>query len=957
MQVYIMRKVMVMFFIISSLLLYGKGKSETTLIFKQEKIYVQTDKPFYLMGDTIWMKGYLVDAQTHKEQDVQSRFMYVELISDKNKVLLRKKIMEEKGVFRNFFSLENDIPEGKYMLRAYTNYMRNEDESFFYTKQISVYESLSSLLVLKVRYESIKENRYAIVTLLQKNGEPYAGKQVEYLIRTKEYKNKILQRRTNKEGEVRIAIPQKQELSQYIELTLKEGGLNITRKLELPDVYDYHVGFYPEGGYLLSGVKQVIAFKAESTTGISPLIKGHVINQKGDTLISFKSEHEGIGSLTLAAQTGDSLSAITYDESGVEKRFSLPPAVSDKIALSVVQDDSLIHYRICVPDNRTLQENLELLAHVRGHIIYRSIISAEQLSGSFLKTNVPEGIVHFTVFNAKEEALTERLVFVLQDEPMFQVAVFGSTSEPRSLLKMGIKLIDADYNPLQGNFSMSVTDDFAVLPEQDDEDMRSSLLLTSDLKGQIPTPGYYLTHSTPECAKHLDQLMLTQGWTRFQSSALLHPIGEEDVDWNPEQVQSISGSLKGFFNKKTRKPVEVSVAVPKLGKVNTVTTDKNGVFNITHDCPDMTGFVITPSRKRSDIYTVELKEDTYPAVTQLGWKSVGKAEASPEYIYEIQEGYRMIGGERVYQMGEVVVQGTSPLAGYSYQSVNTTFIEQQKAGNALELLNQMPEVCVYQVMKRMEKNGVMIPTGERHVGLRKREPFISDYLRKETVKPSKPSRNSDPRTMNRGQDDKNWSEEPILRKMEQEEISKENESQCVRVNIYVDGVKIENENNLEKLQASDVQFIDMLNNPQLMANEKASSDFMQHREYVWNRNDEAGFRDMYGQTIQITTSRLNRGRFVESLPHVLHVVPLGYAEQAEFYSPKYPTLESKKIMDSDMRSTIHWVPDLHLNEQGETALSFYTADRPSNYTVLIEGITTEGRVCRSVKRIKGRRVL
>ena len=46
------------------------------------------------------------------------------------KVLLRKKIMEEKSIFRNFF-LEEDIPEGRYRLRAYTNLMRNADESFF----------------------------------------------------------------------------------------------------------------------------------------------------------------------------------------------------------------------------------------------------------------------------------------------------------------------------------------------------------------------------------------------------------------------------------------------------------------------------------------------------------------------------------------------------------------------------------------------------------------------------------------------------------------------------------------------------------------------------------------------------------------------------------------------------------------------------------------------------------
>lgn len=82
---------------------FGKRCGWNGFRFETGKIYIHIDKPFYLTGDTIWMKGYLVDAKTHKEQDVQSRFMYVELIDNKNKVLLRKKLKEENGIYRNFF--------------------------------------------------------------------------------------------------------------------------------------------------------------------------------------------------------------------------------------------------------------------------------------------------------------------------------------------------------------------------------------------------------------------------------------------------------------------------------------------------------------------------------------------------------------------------------------------------------------------------------------------------------------------------------------------------------------------------------------------------------------------------------------------------------------------------------------------------------------------------------------
>ena len=45
---------------------YGDNGGMDSL--RQEKVYVHMDKPFYLVGDTIWMKGYLVDARTHRNR-------------------------------------------------------------------------------------------------------------------------------------------------------------------------------------------------------------------------------------------------------------------------------------------------------------------------------------------------------------------------------------------------------------------------------------------------------------------------------------------------------------------------------------------------------------------------------------------------------------------------------------------------------------------------------------------------------------------------------------------------------------------------------------------------------------------------------------------------------------------------------------------------------------------------
>lgn len=103
----------------------------------QEKIYIHHDKPFYAAGDNLWFKAYILEASLH-HLDSQSRVLYVELI-DKNKTIFaRQMLFAEGGLTFGDFQLPDTLQEGNYSIRAYTNYMKNFDENFFFTKEFSV---------------------------------------------------------------------------------------------------------------------------------------------------------------------------------------------------------------------------------------------------------------------------------------------------------------------------------------------------------------------------------------------------------------------------------------------------------------------------------------------------------------------------------------------------------------------------------------------------------------------------------------------------------------------------------------------------------------------------------------------------------------------------------------------------------------------------------------------------
>lgn len=87
-------------------------------------------------------------------------------------------------------------------------------------------------------------------------------------------------------------------------------------------------------------------------------------------------------------------------------------------------------------------------------------------------------------------------------------------------------------------------------------------------------------------------------------------------------------------------------------------------------------------------------------------------------------------------------------------------------------------------------------------------------------------------------------------------------------------------------------------------------------------------------------------------PSLLHITPLGFQKPAEFYMPKYEVDSIRKLVKPDLRTTIYWNPKLRTDSTGTINVKFYSADKPNNYTVILEGISKTGEICRYVGVIK-----
>lgn len=104
----------------------------------REKLYMQLDKPVYAMGDTIWFKGYLINASL-LNYSTTSALIYADIIDKKGQVIQTVSLPTQYGLTWAGFAVNpNKYEPGIYTFRAYTNWMQNFGDTFLFKKEIQI---------------------------------------------------------------------------------------------------------------------------------------------------------------------------------------------------------------------------------------------------------------------------------------------------------------------------------------------------------------------------------------------------------------------------------------------------------------------------------------------------------------------------------------------------------------------------------------------------------------------------------------------------------------------------------------------------------------------------------------------------------------------------------------------------------------------------------------------------
>jgi len=106
-----------------------------------------------------------------------------------------------------------------------------------------------------------------------------------------------------------------------------------------------------------------------------------------------------------------------------------------------------------------------------------------------------------------------------------------------------------------------------------------------------------------------------------------------------------------------------------------------------------------------------------------------------------------------------------------------------------------------------------------------------------------------------------------------------------------------------------------------------------------------------GNGLLIITSKTGRDGLRDYTPKgILTVRPEGLHLSKTFYKPVYE-VDSGDQLNQDLRTTIHWEPNIVTDKDGKAVFDFYTADEPGEYLITIEGLDFNGRLGRKTMLI------
>ena len=650
--------------------------------------------------------------------------------------------------------------------------------------------------------------------------------------------------------------------------------------------------FFPEGGHLVAGLPNTLAFEIKDSQGNYVSTEGKIIDQDGAIVSYFQSFDFGLGALRFLPESGKRYYA-TFQQRGREERFPLPIPLEKGYVLNIQNNGDYLMLAI----STTIQDGLNgawLLGHLRGDTFLERNIEnpagKDTIRFRLPTTDLSEGVAHFTLFSPLGEPLCERLVFLNPDNKAL-VTINTSKKEPhfRSRLEMNLAMTDSQKRPLKGELSMSVYASPQLKRSSGTHNIKSWLLLNSDLGGTVPNPNYFFEDNSSSRKRQLDVLMLTHGWRKFVWKEFTKDSTVKMSTYAPEKGIMICG--KTTFSANPYKPLPTHLKLSIMG---------NGIYQEKQGTNAQGKFSFGPLVFQDSVFVIleaMAKNQKKPKDVGIHIDSVSPTIPMPRTRKNHRAHMTTLTAGRALRES-----GKNKILDFKYDPDVTVLNEVTVTGKKKTRQELINEEIDRMTLHQKPRSRIFI---DSLVGFELASVLdvlrLSPNVRVFGVYPNQ-------RVIIGGFNSLTQPPDPLF---------------------LLDGVPI-NLQDASTMMANEVMFIDVLKRAETA---------------IYGIRGGHGVIALYSKD-----TKLSRFKPQKMLPGVTNFNLKGFYKAREFYVPDYSE-EKREHERPDYRTTLHWEPNIPLNSGGKATVDFFTGDIPGEYLIRVEGITEDGRPVSGMSRI------
>jgi hypothetical protein len=327
-------------------------------------------------------------------------------------------------------------------------------------------------------------------------------------------------------------------------------------KADNPDTkpLNIDVSFLPEGGSFVLNAINHIAFKAIDEKGKGIAVKGKVVDEKGEEVVSFRTGYKGMGKFIMMPQEGKQYFAMIDEYPDFSYQFEA--AKADGLSLNYKPDGNYLLFTLTRNLKISVPQNYLLKATHKGiELFYSQITMTEFQHGQRLfKGLFPLGISKITVFDEQNNIVAERLIFVQnKDDKAIQLEINKEEYKTREKVKLNVTSLLSQTDTITSKLSVSVVHEDYLSSTGNNQTIESYLLLDSELKGFIESPAScFIDEKEFSSDQKLDLVMMINGWRSYYWNDLEKFRGAELPNWADFGL-SIKGNVTKMFG---GKPVE-----------------------------------------------------------------------------------------------------------------------------------------------------------------------------------------------------------------------------------------------------------------------------------------------------------------------------------------------------------------------------------------------------------------